>query len=101
MESGPVVLATGGGAFVDPQTRALVNHAGTAIWLDADIATLVARVGRRSHRPLLVGRNPGEVLTALAAARNPCYAEAAVHVRSEDGPHERTVDAILSILKAA
>lgn len=101
METGPVVIATGGGAYVDPETRALVNRLGTAIWLDADIPTLAARVGRRSHRPLLVGRDPVQVLGALAAVRNPCYAEAAIRVPSQDAPHEHMVDAILTILRHA
>lgn len=100
LEGGPVVIATGGGAYVDPDTRALVNARGTAIWLDADIRTLVARVGRRSHRPLLVGRDPATVLGELAAIRSPCYSHAALRVQSEDGPHERTVDAILDALRA-
>lgn len=101
LDQGPVVIATGGGAFVDPETRALVSRLGTAVWLDAEIATLVARVGRRSHRPLLVGRDPVAVLTALAAVRNPGYAEAAIRVTSKDLPHERMVDAILAGLESA
>lgn len=98
MECGHRVIATGGGAFVDSETRALILDRGTAIWLDADIPTLAARVGRRSHRPLLVGRDPVQVLTELAAVRNPCYAEAQIRVISRDTPHEVTVDAILAAL---
>lgn len=98
MESGPAVIATGGGAFVDPETRALIHARGIAVWLDADLDTLVARVGRRSHRPLLVGRDPRAVLAELARVRNPLYAEAPVHVRTGDGPHEEAVDAILAAL---
>lgn len=98
MESGHRVIATGGGAFVDPETRALILREGTAIWLDAAIETLVARVARRSHRPLLVGKDPGQVLTELLAVRGPLYAEAPIRVVSASGPHEDTVNAILKHL---
>lgn len=100
MDGGHKVIATGGGAFVDPDTRAQILAQGTAIWLDADIATLVARVGRRGHRPLLVGRDPAAVLGALAAARRPFYAEAPLRIESRDAPHDQTVDAILAALLA-
>jgi shikimate kinase len=99
MRAGPAVIATGGGAFCDPQTRDLILRQGLAIWLDADLETLVARVGRRSHRPLLVGRDPRIVLAELARVRNPIYAEAPVHVRTGDGPHDEAVDAILAALE--
>jgi shikimate kinase len=96
--SRPRVIATGGGAFVDPQTRALILEKGTAVWLDAPIDTLVARVSRRSHRPLLVGRDPRQVLTELLELRRPDYAEAPLRIVSADGPHEQTVEAILAEL---
>ncbi|MCG2840349.1 shikimate kinase [Sandaracinobacter sp. RS1-74] len=99
MESGQRVIATGGGAFVDAETRALILREGTAIWLDAAIETLVSRVARRSHRPLLVGRNPAEVLTELMAVRGPLYAEAPIRVVSANAPHDDTVNAILDHLK--
>jgi shikimate kinase len=98
LERGRAVIATGGGAFVQPDTRALVLERGTAVWLDADLAVLAARVAKRSTRPLLVGRDPGEVLRALAAERNPLYAQAHARVVSGNGAHERTVDAILRAL---
>jgi shikimate kinase len=97
----PRVIATGGGAFCDARTRALILERGTAVWLDADIPTLVARVGRRGHRPLLVGHDPEAVLSELAVVRNPLYAEAHLRVKSEDVPHDRTVDAILEHLGEA
>ena len=99
MESGPKVIATGGGAFVDPETRALILDQGTAIWLDADIETLVARVSKRSHRPLLVGKDPETVLRELMAIRQPAYAQAPIHIVSASGPHQITVDAIVQALK--
>lgn len=94
----PMVLATGGGAFINDETRELILKDSLCIWLDADIATLVERVGRRSHRPLLKGRDPGQVLRDLAAVRNPIYAEAHVRISSASTPHDHTVRAILEAL---
>lgn len=94
----PMVLATGGGAFVNEETRGLILQGSLCIWLDADIPTLVERVGRRSHRPLLRNRDPGEVLRELAAVRNPIYAEAHLRVSSASTPHDHTVRAILEAL---
>jgi shikimate kinase len=94
----PRVIATGGGAFMNEQTRALILEGAIAIWLDADIATLVERVSRRNTRPLLRNGNPGDVLARLAEVRNPIYAQAQIHVRSKDGPHHRTVFTILEAL---
>ena len=94
------VLATGGGAFMNETTRALILARATAIWLDADLDVLAERVARRTGtRPLLAGRNPREVLGELAALRNPIYALAPVHVRSEPLPHEATVTAILKAMR--
>lgn len=94
----PMVLATGGGAFINDETRALILQGSLCIWLDADIPTLVERVGRRSHRPLLRNRDAGEVLRELAAVRNPIYAEAHLRVSSASTPHDHTVRAILEAL---
>ena len=95
------VIATGGGAFVNDETRALILEKGIAIWLDADLDTLVERVGRRDGRPLLKDRDPRQVLTELAAIRNPVYALAPVHVHSRPLPHEASVDAVLEALRNA
>ena len=95
------VVATGGGAFAQEPTRRLILDRGLAVWLDAEIEVLTERVRRRDHRPLLRGRDPREVLSELAAVRNPFYAQAPIHVRSARGPHEHTVDAILSALAGA
>ncbi len=97
----PKVIATGGGAFIQPETRALILERTLAVWLDADIATLVERVRRRDHRPLLKDKDPATVLTELAAVRNPIYAEAPIRVNSRQAPHEVTVAAIVSALAAA
>lgn len=94
----PMVLATGGGAFINDETRALILRDSLCIWLDADIPTLVERVGRRSHRPLLKDRDPGEVLRELAVIRNPIYAEAHLRVSSASTPHDHTVRSILEAL---
>ena len=98
MTAGPLVLATGGGAFMNDETRALIQKNGVSIWLDADIPTLVDRVARRSHRPLLKDRDPAEVLRELAAVRNPVYAQAHIRVSSAANPHDHTVRAILEAL---
>src|SRR3546814_5080059 len=83
----PLILATGGGAFINDETRALILKDSLSIWLNADIPTLVERVGRRIHRPLLKDRDQGEVLRELAAVSNPLYAEA--HLRVEIGRSTR------------
>jgi shikimate kinase len=96
---GPLkVVATGGGAFMDEQTRALILETCIAIWIDADLETLARRVARRSHRPLLKDKNPIEVLRALSDVRGPVYALAHLHIQSEALPHERTVERIVEAL---
>lgn len=97
----PKVIATGGGAFIQPDTRKLILDRTVAVWLDADIPTLVERVRRRNTRPLLKDRDPGEVLTELAAIRNPIYAEAPIRISSKATPHSETVAAIIAALAAA
>ncbi|MCW2394465.1 MULTISPECIES: shikimate kinase [unclassified Sphingobium] len=94
----PKVVATGGGAFVNDETRALILAHATAVWLDADIDILVDRVSRRDGRPLLKGREPREVLKSLAAARTPFYQQAPIHIKSSDSPHEATIDKIVKAL---
>lgn len=98
--SGARVIATGGGAFVDPETRALILAEATAIWLDASIDVLASRVSRRNTRPLLIGKDPKLVLAELMEKRAPCYSQAPIHIVSANGPHEETVTAILDALKA-
>lgn len=95
IDGSPKVVATGGGAFINTETRRLILDKALAIWLDADIDVLVDRVSRREGRPLLKDRNPREVLGELAATRNPIYALAPIHVTSASLPHEATVDRIL------
>ena len=97
----PKVIATGGGAFMQDETRALILDRAKAIWLDADIDVLAERVQRREgSRPLLKGRDAREALAELAAIRNPVYALAPVRVRSQPLPHDATVDDIVKALTA-
>lgn len=100
MDGEPKVIATGGGAFMQDETRTLILDQATAIWLDADIDILVDRVSRREGRPLLKGKDPREVLTQLAAQRNPVYALAPIHVKSIAAPHDVAVDRIMEQLVA-
>lgn len=100
IEGPPKVIATGGGAFINDETRALILERCLAIWLDADIETLAERVSRRDHRPLLRDKEPGPILESLASVRNPIYAEAHLHIRSQPAPHERTVGRIIEALAA-
>ena len=89
------VIATGGGAFVNAETRALILERAIAVWLDSGIDTLLDRVGRKNNRPLLRQGNPREILTRLRAEREPYYAEAPIHVTSGAGPHHRTIGKVL------
>jgi shikimate kinase len=100
VEGPPRVIATGGGAFINEDTRALILTRCTAIWLDVEIETLAERVGRRSHRPLLNGREPRAALQALAEARNPIYAQAHIAISGGDPTHETTVARIVEALAA-
>ncbi len=100
IESEGTVIATGGGAFCDSETRALILDRAISIWLDAPIETLVERVSRRDTRPLLRDRDPEKVLRDLMAKRRDHYAQAAMRIPSDNGPHERTVAAILKALEA-
>ena len=93
------VVATGGGAFMNDETRALILDKAIAIWLDADLDTLVKRVARRNTRPLLKSGDPARILADFAAKRNPVYATAHIHVMGNDSPHESTVEKIIEALQ--
>lgn len=92
------VIATGGGAYVDPRTRQLLNDRSITIWLDAPIEVLAERTSRRDTRPLLRNEDPKATLERLSDERRPSYAEAHIHVRSGDGAHRDVVDTILKEL---
>jgi shikimate kinase len=96
----PHVLATGGGAFLDPRTRSLIRERAVTIWLKADLEILARRVGKRGGRPLLQGRDPLEVLKAQAESRYPVYAEADLHVEVADGVHQTALDLVLQALRS-
>jgi shikimate kinase len=92
------VLATGGGAFMDAATRAVIRAAGVSVWLRADLDVLLARVARRSNRPLLSGRDQRQVMSELIERRHPIYAEADLTIDSSEGPPEATVTRVIAAL---
>ena len=100
MEEGHGVIATGGGAFVDEETRALVLEKGIAIWLDCDLDTLVERTARKNTRPLLKTGDPRQILRGLKEQRSSAYAQAPIHVVTDNGPHDSAVARILKELEA-
>ncbi|WP_305096272.1 shikimate kinase [Croceibacterium aestuarii] len=100
LEGGPSVIATGGGAFAQDETRAMILERGLAVWLDSDLSTLVDRTSRKDNRPLLKGGDPAKILAELKEKRDPHYAQAPVHVISGKGPHGDTVTRILGALAA-
>jgi shikimate kinase len=98
LRSGPQVLATGGGAFMNDESRAAIAELGISVWLKAELALLVRRVGKRGNRPLLKGGDPETVLQSLIDKRYPIYAEADITVESRDVPHEVIVGEIVDSL---
>lgn len=100
LDGEPKVLATGGGAFMDAQTRAAIAETGISVWLRADLETLVRRTARRSSRPLLNNTDPERTLEDLMATRYPVYAQADITVESDDGPPDETVARVVEALAA-
>ncbi|MHA3913530.1 shikimate kinase [Halovulum sp. GXIMD14793] len=99
LDGRPMVLATGGGAFMSPEIRAAIAEHGVSVWLNAGLETLWDRVKDRTTRPLLLQPNAKQVLSDLLEKRNPVYAEAQVHVMSEAGQaHEAMVGRIVTAL---
>ena len=92
---GCCVIATGGGAFCNAETRALILDRALTIWLDSEIDTLVERTGRKDNRPLLKEGDPRETLARLREERRPYYAQAPIHVVSGSGPHVQTINKVL------
>jgi shikimate kinase len=99
LEGPPLVLATGGGAFIDAETRARIKTKAISIWLKADLDLLTERVSRRQTRPLLNNGNPREVLEKLMRERAPIYSQADIMIESDDGPHETIVKRIMTALE--
>lgn len=98
LEQSPIVLATGGGAFMNPETRARIRERGLSIWLKAELDVLVKRCSRRGNRPLLAGGDMRGVLSRLMDERYPVYADADITVLTGDGPHEGVVERIIATL---
>jgi shikimate kinase len=96
LDGGPQVLATGGGAFMNVDTRALIGEKGISVWLKADFDTLLKRIRRRNDRPLLKTDDPAATLKALIDQRYPTYAEAALTVQSREIAHEAIVEEIVA-----
>lgn len=94
------VIATGGGAFVDPRTRRLLNERAITVWLDAPVDVLAERTRRRDTRPLLRNSDPKATLERLSEEREPAYAEAHIRVKTGVGAHKDVVDSILQALEA-
>jgi len=94
------VLATGGGAFMDPATRAAIRRRGVSLWLRADLDVLVHRVSRRTDRPLLNAGDPREILAQLIERRHPLYGEADLVIDSGEGSAEATVNRAIAALVA-
>lgn len=100
LAGGPQVLATGGGAFMNPETRAAILANSVSIWLRAELPVLLKRVAKRDTRPLLKTGDPESVMTDLMAKRYPVYAEADITIESRDVPHDVIVGEVLSALDA-
>lgn len=99
LDEPPHVLATGGGAFVNAETRALIKSKAIAVWLKADLELLARRVSRKEGRPLLKGRDPMDVLREHAALRYPAYGEAHLTVETGDTAHGVAVEAVIQALR--
>lgn len=99
LEGPPHVLSTGGGAYMDPETRALMRSKALTVWLRADLDVLYDRVRRRGHRPLLRQGEPREILERLMKQRYPIYAEADLVIESTAQPAERTTEEVIEALR--
>jgi shikimate kinase len=99
LEAEPHVLSTGGGAYIDPQTRALMREKALTVWLRADLDVLFDRVKKRTHRPLLQQGNPREILGRLMDQRYPIYAEADLVVESTAQSPDRTTEEVIEALR--
>ncbi len=98
LDGAPKVLATGGGAVLNADTRALIAERAVSIWIKADIETIIRRATRRGTRPLLKASNPRETITRLLKERSEYYGAADIHIDSQPGPHINTVNLIVEML---
>jgi shikimate kinase len=99
LSEGPQVVATGGGAFMSPETRDNIRHAGLSIWLKAELPVLLRRVAKRDTRPLLKDGDPEATMRRLMELRYPIYAEADITVESRDVPHDVIVSDVIRALR--
>ena len=100
LEGAPQVISTGGGAVINPDTRALIRQHAVSIWIQADADTIVERATKRNTRPLLAQGDPKVTIANLLRERHDFYAEADIHVESQPGPHAHTVHLIVDRLDA-
>ena len=100
LDQGPMVLATGGGAFIAPETREVIKKTSISVWLKADLPILMRRVSRRSNRPLLNTKDPEAVMRELIDTRYPIYSDADITIESRDVPHDVIVGDILTATAA-
>ena len=98
LQSGPQVLATGGGAFMNAETRVNIRAAGISVWLKADLPVLMRRVMKRENRPLLKAADPEAVMRNFITVRYPIYAEADLTVQSRDVPHDVMAGEVIDAL---
>lgn len=96
----PMVLATGGGAWIQPGVREIIKQHATTVWLRAELDVLTDRVSKRNHRPLLETGDKREILDKLMQERYPIYQEADVIIDSSQGPHESVVERVIAALDA-
>ncbi|MES2983995.1 MAG: shikimate kinase [Pseudomonadota bacterium] len=99
VSEGPLVLATGGGAWMQPEVRATIQAQATSLWLRADLEVLTERVSKRDHRPLLENGDKRAILDRLMQERYPVYALADLIIDSSHGPHERVVERVVQALE--
>ena len=100
LDSGPAVIATGGGAFMREETRNRIREKAVSLWLKADVDTIMKRVKRRADRPLLRTEDPAATVARLLEAREPVYQSADLTIASRDVPHDRIVDECIDALRA-
>ena len=100
LDSGPAVIATGGGAFMREETRHRIREKAVSLWLKADVNTIMKRVRRRADRPLLQTADPVATVSRLLEAREPVYQSADLTIASRDVPHDRIVDECIDALRA-
>jgi shikimate kinase len=98
LEEGPQILATGGGAFVQAQTREVIRNRAITVWLKTDLKVIARRVANKTHRPLLHNRDPMDVLKEHEEKRYPFYALADITVDTGDHSHAKSVDLVLNAL---